>query len=207
MKNNIEEYILLMTWRGTAQELATAAKALDDFIVNSELYLKSLCLSQSNGNDLQFRDFYRLLILDVWEHANNYDDERNKDDSPVIRVKKWLSYRMKGVIRDYWRRRTSTKLGVIGNEAFEAPFDETSYFDDVEINTDKLKIAMEKVLKPRELDILQTHFQFKGYVPKEISEALCKEYKITEGYRRNLKSQAIKKLKEFAAKKSFTNSK
>lgn len=204
MDETIEELLVQMSWRESKNDHDSADIALNSFLKLVEQFIKSLCYSQSNGDDLVFRDYYRLLILDFWENCGNYDDKRNPEDSPETRVKKWLSWRMRAVIRDYWSKRTATKSGVLGVESFEEPFEEGSFFEDIDINEDKLKLSLEKILTAMELDILQTHYTFKGYVPNEISEALCKEYGISESYRRVIKSRALKKIKETTAQKSLS---
>jgi len=204
MEQNLEELLIQMSWKDSKTEQIAAEQALNEFIQALDPYLKKLCQSQSKGRDVVFRDFYKLLLYDIWDKCDQFDDSRNKDDEPVIRVKKWIAFRMKAVIRDYWSRLTSSTQIVESGNKFEEPFDEETYFDEVEINESKFLLGFKSLLSEVEQDILRTHYEFNGYVPNEISEALCKEYDISESYRRVIKCRAMKKLKDFSAKKKST---
>ncbi|RPG31139.1 MAG: sigma-70 family RNA polymerase sigma factor [Muricauda sp. TMED12] len=210
MDKTYEDRLIEIAWRDTEQDLLQAEKSFAQFIAKYGSFCRKLAFARSRYDSNRYEDLYRLLILDIWEHAHQYDDTRSPDDIPDVRIKKWLSSRMKAVERTYWKElfkdNKTLSLEELTAETFEPEQEDDEILGDDEIDVKRLKIAMVKgkLLTDRELDILRTSYQYNGEIPKEIKASICKQYLITDNTIRVIKFRALKKIKEFIAQKPLS---
>lgn len=207
MKKSSEELLLEISWRQSPEEKLQAEKSLDEFLKRFGNYCKKLIYVNAKDDLPKFEDLYRLFILDIWEHAQLYDDSKQPNDPPDIRIKKWLSYRMLAVLRAYWKElfkdHSKLSLDEITAPSYTPPEQDDQIIGEEDVNLKKLKIAMikDKVLNNKELDILRTFYQYKGEIPKEIREAICKQYSIVDNTIRTIRYRALKKVAGFISRK------
>lgn len=202
MEKSLEELLLEISFKETETEQNQAAKSFNVFIKHFDTYIKKLAHSQSRGDTAMSEDLHKLMLLDIYEKAALYDYKRNMQDSEAIRIKKWLGYCMKRVLRTYWNEINSS-------HNYTQPIDEAINkiilpiedinFENVDINEKKLVIAFtkNKILDERELDIIKTSMQFPEGIPDEIRKGICKHYKIKDSTIRTIRHRALKKVKKF----------
>lgn len=208
MHKTSEELLLEITWRDTEEDINRAEQALNVFFENYGNYCKHLVYSYAGDNKNRYQDMYQLFILDIWENAHLYDDKRLSDASIDRRIKMWLGYRMKVVIRTYWLELTKDKtilsLDELTADTFQPALEDDEIIEDEEIDIKKLRMAMieNKVLTERELDVLTTTYNFSGEIPSDIRKAICIEYGISNPTIRTIRYRALKKVKKFIKEKS-----
>ncbi len=208
MSISSEELLLEITWRDSDLEKKRAEQALNEFFKEFGNYCKHLVASYTGDNQNRYQDMYRLFILDIWNNAHLYDDARLPDESEDRRIKMWLGYRMKVVIRTYWQELTKDKtilsLDELTAHTFQPAVEDDEIMGDEDINLQKLRIAMieGKILTDRELDILTTTYNFNGEIPLDIRNAICKEYGISDPTIRTIRYRALNKVRNFIKEKS-----
>ena len=208
MSKSSEELLLEITWRDSETEMKRAEQALNEFLKEFGNYCKHLVASYTGHNQNRYQDMYRLFILDIWNNAHLYDDTRLADAPEDRRIKMWLGYRMKVVIRDYWleltKDKTALSLDELTANTFQPAIEDDEIIGDEDINAKKLRMAMieGKILTDRELDIITTTYNFNGEIPPEIRNAICKEYGISDPTIRTIRFRALKKVRNFIREKS-----
>lgn len=205
-----DEFLLLeISDRTTEIDKIQSNKALDEFFRRHKHFCRRIIYTYARDDQQKTEDLYRLMVLDVWQNSEKYDDSRSPDSSPENKIKKWLIGRFRGVIRDYWRefkKDGQLYLEDFSKETIILPTDESQMFNDIDINSKKLLIAMikNKILDERDIDILKTTYHFNGEIPDDIRQHICHKWNnISDGTIRTIRYRAKKKIRDYIKKKSL----
>jgi len=201
MKSSNEEHLINIACKD--YDLDKAKESFNQFIRFFDSYIKGLAYYKGSDTNMR-RVLYSLFLIDIWEKAELYDNRRSKEiKEEDIRIKKWLSSRMRLVLRVYWyelsKDSSDLSLHELQSDTYLPMESEETYFDDVDIDANKLKIAMiaGKILKKRECEILRITYEFKGEIPKDIRSSICKYWKISDSTIRSIRRRALAKIKKY----------